>query len=76
MYDFTGGIDYFPGPFVATIPAGMINASFYILIADDEMTEAPEYFYIETDASSFHYLVKKYVLGHFYVYIDDDDCKF
>ena len=72
---FTGGIDYFPGPFEVKFPAGMTNVSFRALVADDEVAEYEEQFYLYIDGDSLYYLVKAYYHSTTYVYIDDNDSK-
>ena len=73
--NLTGGIDYFPGPFEVRIPAGETSTSFRILIADDEVAENVETFYLSIEDHSLYYLVKVYHYSGVYVYIDDNDCK-
>ena len=75
--DLSGGIDYFPGPFTVIFPAGATNASFHILMADDEIAEPTENVFIEFDPESSHPLLKEYRLnGDCRIIIQDDDCKF
>ena len=76
--DLTGGIDYFPGPFTVVFLAGETIASFYLLIADDEVAEPTEFFFVKLDSESSHYLLKSYGTYpyHCVIYIQDDDCKF
>ena len=76
VFNLIGGIDYFPGPFRVTFPAGATNASFPILIADDELAELTEYFAIYIKSESFHYLVKSHRYTWIQVDILDNDCKF
>ena len=75
VYHLTGGIDYFPGPFLVTFPAGVTNVSFPILIADDEMAEVTESFRIYIKLDSLHYLVKQHTDIQISVTIQDNDCK-
>ena len=42
----TVGLDYVPGPYSVTIPAGEMNASFSIQIIDDDIPENVEAFVI------------------------------
>ena len=75
IYEFTGGIDYFPGPFLVTFPAGVTNASFPILIADDETPEITEYFEIYIVRDSLQYRIRTYPLSQSFITIQDNDCK-
>ena len=71
----TGGIDYFPAPFEVKFPAGVTNASFRVLIADDEVAEYTESFFLYIDYVSLYYLMDVYDPDRVHVYIDDNDCK-
>lgn len=73
--DFTGGIDYFPGPFDVNFPAGITNVSFRVLIADDEIAEQREAFRLYIHSNSLYYLVKSHHWRDTHVYIEDNDCK-
>ena len=48
----TGGDDYTPGPFTATIPAGQRSVTFNISITDDNVFELNEDFTLTVDSSS------------------------
>ena len=71
----TGNVDYVPGPFNITIPAGTINVSFNVSITDDSITENTEAFLLNINPVS---LSNKIVFGSdggAVVTIVDDDCK-
>ena len=46
------GVDYIPGPYFATIPAGMINVSFSISIDPDSILEGDEVFLLTIEQIS------------------------
>ena len=41
---YLGGIDYSSGPYMITIPAGVISVPFDVPITDDNLVESPESF--------------------------------
>lgn len=47
-----GGIDYDPGPYTVTIPAGQTSSSFSVQIYDDNILETDEMFTLSIDRSS------------------------
>ena len=49
---YTGGLDYVPGPYPVSIPAGNMSASFNISIIDDDIPENVETFVIAINSSS------------------------
>lgn len=51
--NFAGGIDYVPGPYSITMPAGATNASFNVLINDDKIHERDENFTLTINSTSF-----------------------
>ena len=57
------------------IPAGITNVSFTILIADDEIPERREFFYITIYSNSNFLVQSHYPYSRIPVYIQDDDCK-
>ena len=75
IYDNTlGNVDYTSGPYMATVPAGMTNASFNVGIIDNDELENTENFYLTIDSS----LLPNNVMSHpsqAIVTILDDDCK-
>ena len=71
-----GNVDYYPGPYSITIPAGETRASFDILIADDIIVERDEVFRlsINTDTlPSGGVRINPHTVS---VIIENDDCKF
>lgn len=60
---------------MVTFPAGMTNASLYILIADDELAERLEEFDIIINSAPLHYLVKTYRYSSARICILDNDSK-
>lgn len=48
----SGGVDYDPGQYFITIPAGMANASFNISISPDNLLEGNEAFLLIIDKTS------------------------
>ena len=53
----TGGIDYDPGPYNITIPAGITNLSFTILLAIDDIVELDEEFELTIDEALLPFMV-------------------
>ena len=74
-YCFIGNLDYFPGPFVVTIPAGATSVPFNVIIADDHKVEANETFSLSIDYRLLHHLLKRIYPYSCYVTINDDDCE-
>ena len=72
---FTGGIDYQPGPYEVLFDAGATNASFSIIIVNDNVSERNESFTLSIDHSSLPTYVSVADRGQPKVIILDDDCK-
>ena len=73
---YTGGIDYFPGPFSVTFPAGVTSVPFNVTLADDDLVEPYETFTLYIDTSSLPDSVKRVYPYSVSVTIVDDDSKF
>ena len=54
---FVGGIDYDPGPYNITIPAGVTNLTFSISVTTDGIVEVNEEFQLLFNGSSLPYMV-------------------
>ena len=68
-------MDYYPGPYSVTIPAGETRASFDILIADDNLVERNKEFRLSINADTLPsggVRIYPYTVS---VIIENDDCK-
>ena len=72
---YTGGIDYFLGPFSVTFPAGVISVPFNVTLVDDDLVEPYESFTLYIDTSSLPDNVKRVYPYSVSVTIVDDDSK-
>lgn len=72
----TGNVDFEPGPFAVTFPAGMTTASFNIPITDDSMFEGDETFTINIVPGTLPRQVQEGPNCTVIVTIVDDDSKF
>ena len=54
---FVGGIDYDPGPYDVTIPAGATSALFNVSITTDSIVELDEEFELRIDETSLPVMV-------------------
>ena len=70
-----GGVDYTPGPYIVTFPAGVTSASFNVQIKDDNILEGNEIFKFTIDLSSLPGDVTASNPLQATVTVVDDDCK-
>ena len=54
---YTGGIDYDPAPYNITIPIGITNLSFTVLLAIDDIVELDEELELIIDEPSLPFMV-------------------
>ena len=73
LSNLTGGIDYIPGPFNVTIPAGVTSAPLDVIIVDDDLVEAYETFTLYIDQNSLSNDVERIYPYSISVTIVDDD---
>ena len=72
---FLGNVDYYPGPYSVTFPAGETRASFNVLIADDNIVERDEAFTLYINANTLPsggVRIRPYSVS---IIIEDYDCK-
>lgn len=74
MFDGTE-IDYTPGPYSLTIPAGLTNASYDVVISNDILLEDNETFYLVISPSSLPSGVTVGDINQATVIIINDDSK-
>ena len=76
IHTFIGRLDYYPGQYYITFPAGETTASFNIVIIDDNVVERDEKISLTINSNT---LPNSVVRSHPYsvsLYIEDDDkCK-
>ena len=75
LLHFVGNIDYYPGPYSVTIPAGETRASFDILIAGDTALEKNEVFTLSVNTDTLPTGGVRIYPYSVSVTIQNDDCK-
>ena len=70
-----GNVDYYPGPYSVTFPAGETRASFNVLIADDNIVEKNEVFTLYINADTLPSGGVRINPYSFSIIIEDDDSK-
>ena len=70
-----GDDDYDFGPYTVTFPSGVTNASFNVIIIDNDQYESTETFYLIINSFSLPHDMYISHPGHAIVMISDDDCE-